>query len=294
MTTALLGLGRVASEASIRVAHRGVYFETRALLRTLPFITEATFAQTSDVVINEPICCDGQFHQIDTAKLLSASPRAVIFDTTLMGRDDGVDSHLAALAPRGRQAVIRVASCLKLLQSGLELANCGDLSVTPPTPALPDWASNSAISARSPGPACISSMRSRSRRPLCSMRPTRTATPPPSSITTPASHTPSIRRTSGSSPSPIRPSPTGTRLSALSACATPRPPPTTGWTPKSPAKRCRRLNFARGGSFGFRGHRYEIVKPDTGEAPFLRIAMGRRNGFSCEGVIAMMAETAKR
>ena len=56
----------------------------------------------------------------------------------------------------------------------------------------------------------------------------------------------------------------------------------------------RRLNFARGGSFGFRAHRYEIVKPETGEAPFLRIALGRRGGWSCEGVIAMIAEMAGR
>ena len=55
----------------------------------------------------------------------------------------------------------------------------------------------------------------------------------------------------------------------------------------------RRLNLARGGSFGFRGHRYEIVKPETGEPPFLRIALGRRGGFSCEGVIAMIGEIAK-
>ena len=54
----------------------------------------------------------------------------------------------------------------------------------------------------------------------------------------------------------------------------------------------RRLNLVRGGSFGFRAHRYEIVKPETGEAPFLRIALGRRGGWSCEGVIAMMAQLA--
>src|SRR6185503_12963632 len=46
------------------------------------------------------------------------------------------------------------------------------------------------------------------------------------------------------------------------------------------AKR-RRLLLSPGGSFGFRGHRFEIVRPGTGEAPFLRIAMGRRSGWSC-------------
>jgi hypothetical protein len=56
----------------------------------------------------------------------------------------------------------------------------------------------------------------------------------------------------------------------------------------------RKLNLARGGSFGFRGHRYEIVKPETGEPPFLRIALGRRGGWSCEGIITMMMQLASR
>jgi len=58
--------------------------------------------------------------------------------------------------------------------------------------------------------------------------------------------------------------------------------------------RRRNLLLARGGSFGFRGHRYEIVKPETGEPPFLRVALGRRGGWSCEGIIKMMAEIAAR
>jgi hypothetical protein len=56
----------------------------------------------------------------------------------------------------------------------------------------------------------------------------------------------------------------------------------------------RRLLLHPGGSFGFRGHRFEIVKPETGEPPFLRVALGRRSGWSCEGVVAMMAEIAGR
>ena len=38
--------------------------------------------------------------------------------------------------------------------------------------------------------------------------------------------------------------------------------------------RSRRLLFSRGGSFGFRGHRFEVVRPEK-DAPFLRVAMGR-------------------
>jgi hypothetical protein len=53
----------------------------------------------------------------------------------------------------------------------------------------------------------------------------------------------------------------------------------------------RRIRFEKGGSFGFRGHRYEAVKPEDGE-PFLRVAMGARGGWSCEGVIDLMAGIA--
>ncbi len=295
MTTALLGLGRVASEASIRVAHRGVYFETRALLRMLPFITEATFAQTSDVVINEPVCCDGQFHQIDTAKLLSASPRAVIFDTTLLGRDDGVDSRLAALGPGGRQAVIRVASCLKLLQSGLELANCGVLSVYTSHASLAGLGEQfrhirtitgtglhlvDAIALEAPfvfdaphADRYAAAIFDHNARLAHAVDQANKRFEPVTHPSFADRHAPFCAfRLRDASPAAYD------RLDAEIA---------------SEAQR-RRLNFARGGSFGFRGHRYEIVRPDTGEAPFLRIAMGRRNGFSCAGVIAMMAETAKR
>jgi hypothetical protein len=51
----------------------------------------------------------------------------------------------------------------------------------------------------------------------------------------------------------------------------------------------RGLLFDRGGSFGFRGHRYEVVEPDPARgAPFLRIAMGARGGPSLCGVIDLM------
>jgi hypothetical protein len=52
----------------------------------------------------------------------------------------------------------------------------------------------------------------------------------------------------------------------------------------------RGLLFDRGGSFGFRGHRYEVVEPDAARgSPFLRIAMGARGGPSLDGVTALMA-----
>jgi len=45
-----------------------------------------------------------------------------------------------------------------------------------------------------------------------------------------------------------------------------------------------------GGSFGFRGHRFEIVRPEDGSEPFLRVALGRRPGWSCDQITLLMSE----
>lgn len=296
MTAALLGLSRLASDnATLRLAHRGAYFETRGLIGALPFITEATFAQTADVVIDEPVCCDGQFHLIDTSKLLSASPRAVIFDTTLLGRQDGVEVYLAALEPGGRQAVLRVASCLKLLQSGLELANCGVLSIYTSHPGLSGLGEDirrirtltgaglhlvDAIALEAPfvfdakhADAYAAAIFAHNARLARAVEDANTRFEP-------VSH-PSF----GQGAAPF----CAFRLREASGAAY----DALEREIASEAQR-RRLNLSRGGSFGFRAHRYEVVRPQTADAPFLRVAMGRRGGFSCEGIIRMMAVIAAR
>jgi hypothetical protein len=49
--------------------------------------------------------------------------------------------------------------------------------------------------------------------------------------------------------------------------------------------------FSKGGSFGFRGHRFETVRPQ-GRPPFLRVAMGRRGGPSLEGILDLFSTLA--
>ena len=119
----MVGRDIAADRGATRLAHPGVYFETRALTHALPFVTPATFSQTPNVIIDASVSCDGQFHRIDRTKLLSASPSAVSLDMTLLGRDDGVDEYLAAMAPGGKQVMMRLASCLKLPRGGFEPAN---------------------------------------------------------------------------------------------------------------------------------------------------------------------------
>ena len=58
--------------------------------------------------------------------------------------------------------------------------------------------------------------------------------------------------------------------------------------------RSRNLRFDKGGSFGFRSHRYEAILPEAGEiTPFLRVALGARKGWSRDGIIELLCEIAR-
>ena len=293
MTSALLGLSqRLSTGQPIRIAHRGAYFETRALIKLMPLLQEATFAQTADIVLDEPICCDGQFHQIDTKKLLSSQPKAVIFDTTLLGRDDGVVNYLESLGEKS-PIVLRITSCLKLFEAGLELANAGILSVY-----------------------------SRGADDLgTDLRRIRTLTGSGLSLADAiALEAPWFFDASEADHYVAAIFAHNARLAEEVSAANKRFAPVTHPSLSgSNAPYCafqlkqgspeaydalekeiiaeasrRRLLLHHGGSFGFRGHRFEIVKPETGEPPFLRVAMGRKAGWSCEGIITMMGEIASR
>lgn len=58
--------------------------------------------------------------------------------------------------------------------------------------------------------------------------------------------------------------------------------------------KARDLRFDKGGSFGFRSHRYEAILPQAGEiTPFLRVALGARKGWSRDGIIDLLCEIAR-
>jgi hypothetical protein len=58
--------------------------------------------------------------------------------------------------------------------------------------------------------------------------------------------------------------------------------------------KARQIRFDKGGSFGFRGHRYEAILPEAGEiTPFLRIALGARKGWSRDGIVTLLEEIAR-
>jgi hypothetical protein len=295
MTCALIALGqRLAPGGQLRLAHRGAYFETRSLIHTLPFIAEATFMQTADVIVDEPVCCDGQFHQIDTSKLLTAAPKAVIFDTTLLGRDDGVDRYLASLDAAQSPIVCRAVSTLKLLQGGFELANAGVLSLYT-RDMQNDLGSDlrrirtltgsgihlvDAIALEAPWFLDAAQTDAYTRAVFDHSAALAAAVLETNKRFAPISH-PSFAGSDAPYCAFQLPDGSLEDYDALEREIA------------SEAER-RRLLIAHGGSFGFRGHRYEVVKPETGDPPFLRIALGRRGGWSCEGIIEMMSEIARR
>jgi hypothetical protein len=55
----------------------------------------------------------------------------------------------------------------------------------------------------------------------------------------------------------------------------------------------REIQLQEGGSFGFRGHRYQAIMPTNGDnAPYIRIAMGARQDASHAAFCALLAEVA--
>ena len=57
----------------------------------------------------------------------------------------------------------------------------------------------------------------------------------------------------------------------------------------------RGLCATQGGSFGFRGHRYELIEPDHEDGvPFLRVALGFRGGRTLDELIVLFRELASR
>lgn len=294
MTGALLLLEDAAfrpGPAPARIVHRGGYFETASLLRLFPSLLAPVGPGAAfEACIAEPVWCDGRFGATDLQRLardMPATARLAIIDDTLRGRHGTIDGFLSACPPS--LAVIRIHSGLKLFQSGLEFANVGLLSIHATCPAalarhaarlraarvlldgglrLADLAALEFPGFLDPGRTCayeagiFEANAALARAVAASNR-----------IFVEIGHV---------APAPY----CSFRL---------RDPSAAAWdlleTRIRTLSQRRQLRFDQGGSFGFRGHRYEVVRPD-GQAPFLRVAMGRRGGWSRDGVIALLAEIA--
>ncbi|MBX9605960.1 MAG: hypothetical protein K2Y51_07025 [Gammaproteobacteria bacterium] len=304
MSVALTMLRQRVDTRPLRVLHLGGYFETAALLAEQPSnftVLADADAASADLLVIEPVACDGNFSRVSNAALArvlatARACRTVIFDTTLVGRSDPLDTFLRGGVPAHVDCVLRVCSGLKLFQQGMELANFGlvgcherrapdfetsaaldalerlrtltgtglrladTIALEAPwvldAPATADY--EQAVFANNARLAVAVQARNRLFRPL-------------SHPTLWGGHAPyCVFRLPDDDPADL------SRLE----------------THLARAARARSLPVDKGGSFGFRGHRFEVVCPESGEPPFLRVAMGRRTGWSCDGFIELMTEIA--
>jgi hypothetical protein len=277
----------------LRVSHLGSYFETRELCARA--CAPEHKVELAPCVIVEPVACDGAFSTCNAAEIakgLRQEGQTLIVDETLTTPLSMLPTILATV-PRSL-TVARLVSGLKLFQQGLELANVGILSVYAADEARVQLLAGDLRRMRTltgaglrfvdalalEAPFFLDRQATAEYAARLFDHNARLARRAANSnaIFAPIAHpsfdggaapycTFQLREGGGR---------TLTKLTdAMIACAEQR-----------------ELVFERGGSFGFRGHRFELIEPETGEQPYLRVAMGARAGWSCDGVIELMADIA--
>ena len=294
--------------------HLGSYFETAeifslfsSLLKPIACGREAVRTidkLDADVFIVEPVFCDGEFGSVNFDQLLDQHlqvprPRVYIFDTTLTGASYSIEKDLVRMKHLKTPVVFRLISGLKLLQGGMELAGVGVLTVFTPddatTPAK-QWGDairkirtllglglSFADVAILEAPwfldreyteiyqRAIFDNNARLASAVDADNRIFRGTFHPSIIPDcPAFRTAPycVFRLQHDNCEGL------VRLEKLLQCETQN----------------RGILLECGGSFGFRGHRFEIVRPEDGSEPFLRVALGRRPGWSCDQIILLMRE----
>jgi hypothetical protein len=277
---------------ALTVTHAGAYFETVSLLKAWPgrVLRFNAADQPADIVIAEPVWCDGAFSYADA---LPAAGRILMLDTTLAGPGYDLRPHLRrAECP----LVIAYSSGLKLDQAGLELANVGivrlharrgvdevgatlryirgligaGLTFDEMSALSAPWFMDRAYADRYVGAIFDHN------RALAAAVGAR------SPLFAPHCH-PSLRNQGADAPFCAlqlnEPSPEAYRALVVRI-----------------AGECERrgLLLASGGSFGFRGHRFELIEPEAGQGEtFLRIALGWRDGWSFRGLCELFGELAQ-
>jgi hypothetical protein len=291
MALALLAL---CDGQPLRLAHLGSYFETRELIRQSPAIVRPAPADVADVLLAEPVSCDGAFQTLDlTAVLRGRTPQALIVDSTLSGGADGLAALLERL-PNAPPLVLGVTSTLKLIQGGFELANAGVVSVYARQDA-PTFAN------------CLRSLRTLIGAGLAEVDAIALEAPwyldsvfageyQAAIFAHNAALACAVEANNARFETAVHPAFKG---GAAPYCAFRLADPDDDAYAALEQEieteaASRRLELDKGGSFGFRDHRFEVVRPEAGDAPFLRVAMGRRGGWSCDGIVEMMGMLAGR
>lgn len=288
----------------LSIIHAGAYFETSELLGMLPtrFKTLATGGSSlsmhwdsAELVLVEPVFYEERFTSIkttDVVKRLGAESRPIIlFDDTLTGGHADAPADLEELSKVHPRAVMRVASGLKLLQGGLELANVGIVSLytNPPEPVAGDsmrrLRSLLGLGLRFSDVAGLEApwfldgdYTRRHRGAVFAHNEALAATLEESARSFSAVSHPSIDEPGGIAPFCVLRQNT-CDVADYEALAS---------RIRDEADR-RDILLERGGSFGFRGHRYDVVAP-ANAPPFLRVAMGRRRGWSFHGALELLRD----
>jgi hypothetical protein len=277
--------------------HAGRYFESKGLVDLWPrhvFRHVPAAASEVDLLLGEPVFCDGRFGVSDP-RALPRARRALLLDTTLVGTAvdlspwfDRFDGPLVAVFRSG----------LKLDQAGLELANVGIAQLferedTPVAAAdnlrrirgltgsgltLDELAALSA-----PWFLDRTYLEHYTAAIFAHNASLGSAIGRESAVFEERSH-PSLVSAGAEAPF------CAVRLRGGDGTAHRRLLEIV-----DAEVRRRGLRVTQGGSFGFRGHRYELIEPDPQDGvPFLRVALGFRGGRTLEGLIALFRELASR
>jgi len=277
--TAVLTLLFSRQDRAISLHHDGCYFETVNLLELFAGRFQRAGGQNAEVVVVEPVWCNGTlFGTVPFASIVAETTgvaQSIVVDSTLAGLDDGLNDLLSRLRPD--REVIRVHSGLKLFQAGLELSDVGIVSIYGASSgdALRRIRTLQGAGLRFADVAAL-------ELPLF-LDPDTTRRYEDAVFT----HNRALAHTARANPA-----------FDVSYSGDTRPAPFVIFNLHDASayenldKRIcdeaqkRRLVFDKGGSFGFRGHRFETVRPEVGP-PFLRVAMGRRGGPSFEGILGL-------
>jgi hypothetical protein len=293
-------VARWGTDRALTIAHAGAYFETTDLLDSWPQRVlrkvDAASCDSADIVIVEPVWCDGRFGACEN------TPRArhvVLIDTTMVGPGHDLSRHIPG-RDEPCDLVIAYSSGLKLDQAGLELANVGIVRVL----------------SRDGGDR--SSKVAEELRRIRGLTGSGLTLDELSALSAPCfmdrgyadRYTTAIFANNSALAHAI-----GNNSAVFAeAChpallAHPLDGPFCALQLHEASeenyrrlativeRECRRrdLQLTTGGSFGFRGHRVDLIEPEPQKgSPFLRIAMGWRAGHSLAGICALFAELSRQ
>ncbi len=288
----------------LRAHHSGRYFETSSLLGLLPrqmIEIPARAPAAVDLLVAEPVFCDGQFGITDPSNL-PRTKHALLIDTTLQDVEGDLEPWLARVEG---PLVATFRSGLKLDQAGLELANVGIVR----------------LYVRDGERLSLEAALERLRR-IRTLTGSGLTLDEMSALSAPwfldapyrrhyisrvFSHNTVLAEAIGGEQSTFEPALHPSRLPGEHAGGPTRLAPFCAMRLRDEDVTTQRkfltwldgeihrrgLAIVKGGSFGLRSPRYELIEPTSAQGkPFVRIALGFRGGASTAGLIELLEEVA--